>query len=70
MFGCEYSGGVRTIKRRSAMSEIKPRNVKFQLKVIECEAATSTNLFLLLHGNSALIVLYSHLKFLLQQVGI
>ena len=40
------------------MSEIKPRNVKFQLKAIECEATSST-----------LIVLYSHLKFLLQQVG-
>ena len=57
------------IKRRLAMSEIKPCDIKFQLKTIECEAVTSSNIFLLLHGNSALIVLYSHVKFLLQQVG-
>ena len=63
IFGCECHGGVSTIKRRSAMSEIKPCNVKFQLKAIKCEVATSSNIFLLLHRNSALIVLYSYLKF-------
>ena len=58
------------IKRRSAMSKGMSCDVKFQLKAIECEATTSSNFFLFSHGNSELIVIYSHLKFLLQQGGV